>query len=263
MAGISPKQAEFESLGCTLWNAATHLLRDDENNQDQRLVTLIRGLAFFLLDTAHLATSKRSKDRDRFRRNFKIALKACRFCLDKNELELARKVLEVASEYVSTSKKDSPLVRISGDVHGAEEQRNALRRLEIEFYLLQMTHAWKMGNFDAAEHHYKNIPVSELSASARLAETAADLFYEAGKSLVKQNLNDAAIAWLERAIGALDGCDPERHDQDAGELRLAVTSSLGLCLSHCLASVVRTANVPQWSAYFNRMSPMQSGERKS
>ena len=79
--------------------------------------------------------------------------------------------------------------RVDGFLEGADAlaTRNALRSLEIEFYLLQMTHAWKMGNFDAAEHHYKNIPISELSVADRLAETTADLLYEAGKSLAKQN----------------------------------------------------------------------------
>lgn len=191
------------------------------------MVTLLRVFAFFLLDTAQPATSKRFKDRDRFRRNFKIALKACRFCLDKNELDLARRILEVTSEYVSTSKKDSPLVRIADDSHGDDEQRNAFRMLELEFYLLQMTHAWKMGNFDAAEHHYKNIPMSELSMSSRLVETVADLYFEAGKSLAKQERNDAAIVWLERAISALDASSSDQQSQGAEELRLAVTSFLG------------------------------------
>lgn len=224
-------------MGCELWNAATNILREDENKRDPRIknndqtrfVVLLRVFAFFLINTAHHASSKRSKDRDRHRRNFKIALKACRFCLDKGELELAHKVLEKCSEHVSASKNDSPLVRISGS-HEDDEHRAALRALVAEFYLLRVTHAWKIERFDLAEHHFNQISVPQLSESASLAEKAADLFYEAGKSLFKKKLDDSAIIWLERAISALDTCDPERQSQDAGELRSTVTSSLGLSL---------------------------------
>jgi tetratricopeptide (TPR) repeat protein len=115
--------------------------------------------------------------------------------------------------------------------------------------LLQMTHAWKIGKFDAAEHHYNKIHVSQLSGSASLAEKAADLYYEAGKSLAQKNLHDTAIVWLERAISALDACESEDQSQDAGELRLAITSSLGLCLCH--QSLGDSTNTAQLTVYFD------------
>lgn len=226
-------------------NRDPHVKRDDHT----RLVILMRLFAFFLLNSAPSKPSKHRNGPDRFRRNFKIALKSCRFCLDAGHFELAQKVLEESSEYITASKSDSPLMRFPDDADEDDEHRSALHRLVTEFYLLQMTHAWKIGKFDAAEHHYNKIHVSQLSGSASLAEKAADLYYEAGKSLAQKNLHDTAIVWLERAISALDACESEDQSQDAGELRLAITSSLGLCLCH--QSLGDSTNTAQLTVYFD------------
>ena len=233
---LAGKLGILDSLGSELWNAATNVIRKDEDQQDAhtgradntRLAVSLRVFAFFLIDTASHASSRRTKDQDQRIRNFKIALKACRFCLDKGELELALKVLERCSELISAAEEDSPIVRLSNQTDDSD-YRDSMKVLVSEFYLLRMTHAWKSDRLDLAEHFFNKLPGPQLAKSASLAEKAADLFGEAGKSLFKKELVEPAIKWLERALTALDACELERLSQDAGELRLTVTATLGAC----------------------------------
>ena len=242
-AGLVAQLSELDSLGCELWNAATNILRSDENAQDPRLkhddhaalVSSLRVFAYFLLDTAHRTSSKRTKDRDQDQRVFKIALKTCRFCVEKGEMALSNKVLERCVEYVSAANDDSPLVRISNNNEDGEH-RAALAVLITEFYLLRIMYSWKDQRFDLAEHHFNQISSSQLSATTSLAEKAADLFYEIGKYLLRRKLEDSAIMWLDRAISILDTCDLEGQNQDTGDLRLGITTSLGQCCSNVYLS---------------------------
>ena len=231
---LAGKLSAFDSTGCELWNAATNFIREDENQRhlrvphkdSTRIVVLLRVFAFQLVDTAHHSSSKRAKDPDQCIRNFKIALKACRSCLGNGELELALKVLERCSEYVTTAEEDSPLVPVS-DHKEDTDHRAALNGLALEYYFMRMTHAWKSDRIDLAEHFFNKVPATELASSANLSERAADLFCEAGKSFSLKKELELAINWLERALGALDACDLDRLSQDAGDLRLTITTTLG------------------------------------
>lgn len=224
----------LDSLGSQLWNAATNILRQEESEHDPRkrkergrLVTLLRMFGYLLVDAAHHTSSRRTKDLDQRVRTFKIGLKACRFCLDNGELELALKGLERCSEYTSAAEEDAPIVRIVQSQDSDEIDRHlTLKRLALEYYLLRMTHAWKSDRFDMAEHFSLKLGELGVASSADLAEKAADLFYEAGRSLADKKLWSDAIKWCERAISALENCNVEGLSQNAPELRLAITSTL-------------------------------------
>lgn len=221
-------------MGCELWNAATNILRAEETSRDPRvrpndsprLVVLLRVFAYLLIDTAQQGCSNRAKNHEQLLRNFKVGLKACRFCLDNGDTELAIKILERCAEHVSVFEAESPLVHITKDDNG-DSTRPEIKKLIPEFYLLRMTHAWKSERLDLAEHFFNKLSMSQLADSAHLSEKAADVFYEAGKSLSKKKLVEPASRWLERALAALDACDVERLSHDAGELRLAVVACLG------------------------------------
>lgn len=238
---LAGKSSDFDALGSQLWNAATNMLRDEESQPDfparrkypSRLIVLLRVLAFLLIDAAHHSSSRRTKDHDQRVRAFKVANKACRFCLDHGELELGFKILERSSDYAGRAEEELPIVQIADDADGRHDNHQlTLRRLVTEYYLLRMTHAWKSERFDMADHFFSKLGGKELASSADLAEKAADLFHEAGKSLAASKQMQPAIKWCERALSTLDSCELENLSQDAPELRLAITGTLVESLSY-------------------------------
>ncbi|KAK5116066.1 hypothetical protein LTR85_009348 [Meristemomyces frigidus] len=240
---LAGKSTSFDTLGSQLWNAATNIIRDEENQEHQhetrsrhksppRLTVLLRALAFLLIDAAHYTSSRRTKDHDQRVRTFKIANRACRFCLDNGEAELALKILERSSDYVSRVEEEQPIVQIAKETNGSNgDQQLVLQPLVAEYYLLRMTHAWKSDRFDMADHFFSKLSARELASSADLAEKAAELFHEAGTSLAATKQAQPAIKWCERALSALDSCDLESLSQNAPELRLAITGTLVEALS--------------------------------
>lgn len=175
---------------------------------------------------AYQSSSKRQKAQEKLIRTFKLGLKACRYCLDNNELDLALQLLERCAEYVSAAEEESPVVKITKATDTSTEH-SALKSLVSEFYLLRMTHAWRSKRLDIAEQFYSNLIRTRLDTSLNLAEKAADLLNEVGKSLTKQRLPKPAAKWLKRALDALNLGDAENLSQDALELRLSISAQLG------------------------------------
>lgn len=182
--------------------------------------------AFSLIDTAFHGSSKYNKDADQRIRNFKISLKTSRFCLDKNELDFAHQVLQVCSDHVNAAENNSPLIRIS-DSHERSSYEDSWNTLVAEYYLLRVTHAWKSERLDTAELFFNNFSTASVTAISSLAETAADLYYEIGKSLYKKRTLEPANKWFERALASLDNCNAEGLSHNAGELRMSITAVLG------------------------------------
>ncbi|KAK3072410.1 sporulation-specific protein 22 [Teratosphaeriaceae sp. CCFEE 6253] len=231
---LPAKRSALDSLGCQLWNAATNSLRDAEGQaldaskrrEHTRLVVLLRVFGYLLVDAAQHTPARRTKDEDQRVRTFKVAVKACRFCLDVGELDLAMKVMERLAEYATAAEKDIPIVRIVAVAHDAADQREAaLKQLTTEYHLLRLTHAWKSDRFDVADLSFTKIDQRELAGCASLTEKAADVFHEAAQSLVVKKVWDSAIKWCERAIDSLDNCGVEELSYDAPELRLAITAT--------------------------------------
>lgn len=225
----------LDSLGSQLWNAATNLIREQEHQNGSnhqhydgpRLAVLLRTFAFLLVDAAHHASSRRAKDHDQRVRSFKIANKAAKFCLERDDLELALKVFERSAEYVSQTEEDAPIVRIAEATDGRQDELGlTLQRLTCEYYLLRMTHSWRSDRFDMADHFFSKVNPGGFALSASLAEQAADLLHEAGKSLAAKHDEEAAARWCEKALSALDAVEPEDLTPDVTELRLAIVATL-------------------------------------
>lgn len=233
-SSVAAKAPELDLIGTGLWNGTTHLLRDAEEPEFEqhvrrdapsRTTVLLRVLAFHLLDTAYHASQKRTKDAEQRMRNFKLALKTCRYCLENSELDLAMRILEICSAHVSTVEDASPLVRLTAD--GEDTSQTArLKELAVEFYLLRIMHGWKSGRLDVATHFISKLGMESVR-STNLPEKAADLFYEIGKSVLKQPDVIAATEWLERAWAMLGTCDVEYLSDDAADLRLSISAKLG------------------------------------
>ena len=99
--------------------------------------------------------------------------------------------------------------------------------LVSEFYLLRVTHAWKSGRFDLAEHFYPKISASRMASDPNGAEKAADEFNEIATDLLKTQFTDDAIRWLNRALSILNACDIEDPSGEFADLRLRIASNLG------------------------------------
>jgi hypothetical protein len=227
---------ELDVLGCDLWNATTNILRGEEEHgqpatsshaRSHSLLATLRAFAFLLLDTVYRSTGSRSKSPDERIRNFKVGLKACRFCLDNSDLELAQKILESCADYANVAVTDSPLIRTSHESNEASERKSKLAVLISQYYLLRMTHASKAQRLDLAEHFYSKFLISTSGHASELAEMSANLCHDAGKALSRAGFADDAIKCQDRALAALDGCDVEHLSFDASELRLSITSALG------------------------------------
>ena len=207
-------------------------------------MVLLRVFAFLLLDTAQQASAKRAKDQEQLIRNFRIGIKAGRFCLDKGDTECASQVLERCAEHVRVAEEGSPLVSLT-ERDGDSGNRTALKSLISEFYLLRVTHAWKSERSDLADHFFKMISISQLADSGNLSEKAASLFCEIGKSLSKKKDVECALLWLERGYSVLNACDLEHLSHDAGELRLAISAAFGEFGSRRTIRCLRSADALQ------------------
>lgn len=230
------KLIEIDALGCDLWNATTNLLREDslpqeaeERRQDSAAgpVCALRVFAFHLLDAAQASDAKHRMAEDRSRRNVKIGLKACRYCLDNAELELASKILERCADNVHEAEAKSPLVHTKDFDNEEEYEETELRSLVSQFYILRMAHAFKSDRLDLAEHFFDKFSASSGRGIGRVAETCGQTCLDAGLLLTKHDSTEAATKWLSRALVVLNECDVEQLSDDAVELRVAVSSSLG------------------------------------
>jgi len=226
---LARKSSEYETQGSRLWNAATKILRDQDDSDDsgpkvdlRRLGMQLRAFAYLLLDAAHNTSSRRTKDSDQTVRIFNIALKASRCSLDNNDLDLAFKLLESCSKYVSAWGEATPVIRMADSECG---EGLLVSQLTSEFYLCRMVHASKTGRIDLAEHFFTKANITGDGRHPELLETAADLCYEIGRSQQHQKLLESALSWLERAYQLINGEDIDSSSMENEDLRLAIAAS--------------------------------------
>lgn len=228
---LARKSREYDAQGSSLWNAATKILRDHDASDDSsprvglpRFGMFLRAFAFFLLDAAHNTSSRRTKDINQSIRIFKIALKASRCSLDNNDLDLTFKLLESSSKYISTWDEATPVIRVADSENKDEE--TMISHLTSEYYLNRMIHASKSGRPDLAEHFFLKADITGDTGYSSLAETAADLCYEIGRSQQCQKRVESALSWFERAYKCLDIGDALSLSLENEDLRLAIVASL-------------------------------------
>jgi hypothetical protein len=235
---LARKSADFDALGSSLWNAATKIIRGDELDDEgasskanskgavlTRFGILLRAFAFFLLDAAH-NDSRRRKDASRTTRIFKIALKAVRCSLDNNDSELATKILETCSRYVSAWDEATPIIQVVGGE--SEDESIITQRLTSEFYLLRMLDQASRSRLDLAEHFFikANISGHNNGDQQDVVEMAAEFCYDIGRSLKQEKRLTNSLSWLERAYQLLQTDDQNAFPSvESEDLRLAVVAS--------------------------------------
>ena len=234
---LARKSPDFDTLGSSLWNAATKIIRGDELDDEgesnktnskgaglARFGILLRAFAFFLLDAAH-NDSRRKKEASQTTRIFKVALKAVRCSLDSNDSELSAKILETCSRYVSVWDEATPIIQVAGGE--SEDEAILTRRLTSEFYLLRMVLASR-SRLDLAEHFFLKANVSGRNNGSQqdVVEMAAEFCYDIGRSLKQEKRMPGSLSWLERAYQLLQTDDQNAFPSvESEDLRLAVVAS--------------------------------------
>lgn len=228
---LARKSLEYDKQGSSLWNAATKIFRGHSGGDGSssgvdlpRFCMLLRAFAFFLLDAAHNTSTRRTKDSDQRIRMFKIALKASRFSLDNNDLDLAFKLLESCSKYISAWDEAAPVIRVTSDDHN--DEASLISSLTSEYYLFRMAHASKSGRLDLAEHFFLKSGTTDNAGHGNLSELAADLCYEIGRTQRLQKRVENAQLWLERAHKVLNNADAASLSLENEDLRLAIVASI-------------------------------------
>lgn len=223
----------LDRLGAELWNVATGILSEDENEASDliRVGVRVRVFALLLLDAALRASQRRSKDRDEVIRILKTAIRAARLCLEKNELDLALVALETCAYHLPPAAETQPVMQISNvDRSSLGDRDQILHDLSGQSFLLRLHHAWKSKRVDLADHFFSKVDLSS-NPTTFLALKAADLFDEISKSLSLSNRHKEALVWSQRAFAALISLEPESLTPEAAELLLSVGVSLGTLLS--------------------------------
>lgn len=219
----SASAAEYDKKGTELWNAVTRSQRDDDSHAI-KILPLLRSFALALLHVAHQLSNKKSKARPETTiRILRTSLKAAKTCIDGSELDLATDVFQRAADYVDrlTGGDRRPC---DGDLDPVE---TTSLDLTAEYWILRATLSWKQARRDLAE-----IYLSHVTAQTRTPDISvklADLAYEIGKDLLKSEMHEEAVGWLDRASKTLESLDQDHVSQEALELRSAVLADMVLC----------------------------------
>ncbi|KAH8730487.1 meiosis protein SPO22/ZIP4 like-domain-containing protein [Phaeosphaeriaceae sp. PMI808] len=222
---LTAKQNELDRLGTELWNLSTRLRRDEsptdgkgkaDTARKNIAACILRVFSFLLLDSA--AASAKGSQRKSSIRLMKVALKAARACIDCSELVNATKILERAAEYQDTLSK--------GNNDAKEDENQVALRLQMEYFAVRTTLAWRQERMDTAEHMFAKCKHLINALTPNSSENMADLFYEIGKENLKKRTYETAIRWLERAYDFLGDQSREVLSSEASELRLSTMHSI-------------------------------------
>ncbi|KAL1305107.1 hypothetical protein AAFC00_002037 [Neodothiora populina] len=216
---------ELETLGRSLWNASIPLRQQSFGTM--AFLPKLRVFAFYLLDMAYQALHKRRHgSTDNLVRVLRVALKAGKLCIERNQLDLCGRLFERAASYVETQDREQKPKADPHDQAGRVTD-GILEELVAEYYLLRGGLAWKNGRNDLVEYWLsKAIIRGDLGNSAELVEKKADLLYEIGQEALKNKQNSVAVQWLQRSRDSIDTLDAEALSPDFCELRFAVLSEL-------------------------------------
>jgi hypothetical protein len=241
---VTAKRDELDRLGTELWNSSTRLRRDEpvQNGKNKEgkgrsssVVCVLRAYAFLLLDSAgsHSVKGRECKPCIRL---MKVALKAAKSCVLRQDLDNARRVLESAASYED--------ILANAGQHSDGDEGDIAKRLRLEYYAVRTAlvglsqrcseghtltafQAFRQDRLDMAEHMFAKCKQVGNALAPDTAEDLADLFYEIGKQALTKRNYEAAVKWLERACDMLGEQDLIIISPEASELRLCIFQGLG------------------------------------
>ncbi|KAG9232181.1 meiosis protein SPO22/ZIP4 like-domain-containing protein [Amylocarpus encephaloides] len=208
---------EIDTAATVLWNHCTRLRRDNDSETPQEVPIILdkaRVFAFLLLCRAHDLGNFTGQNALRL---MKIGFKAAKCCLDREDVELAAKVLERLGQLEHSLKEK--LLELSA------EHAGKIQRLSSEYFVLRASLAWHQEQFDIVEHMYKNAQSTQRTFDPVTAENLADVLFEMGNKFLATQDYPMAVKWLDRSLEVLSGQELERLSMDASELRITIIQS--------------------------------------
>ncbi|KAI0381571.1 SPO22-domain-containing protein [Hypomontagnella monticulosa] len=214
----SQRHTQLDSAGTDLWNWCVQAKRQDGCDvltERSKLFTSVRVYAFLILALAQWGDRNTPGDLLRLE---KLAIKAGRSCIVDSELDFAFIVLQKAADYNGT------LQNLQASL--PEEESDACRKLEAEYFTIRIALAWKQDRLDVADHLYGKVQNCKHSSDPVSVENLADSFFEIGKDLTAKKNFPLATKWLERAYECINSQELEKLSREAIELRLAISQAL-------------------------------------
>lgn len=214
----SQRHTQLDSAGTDLWNWCVQARRQDYCDvltERSKLFTYVRVYAFLILALAQWGDRNTPGDLLRLE---KLAIKAGRSCIVGGELDFASIVLQKAADYNGT------LQNLQANL--PDEESDACKKLEAEYFTIRIALAWKQERLDVADHLYGKVQNCKHSLDPVSVENLADSFLEIGKDLTTKKNFSLATKWLERAYECINNQELDQLSREAVELRLVISQAL-------------------------------------
>lgn len=101
LSASAAQSADFDSHGTDIWNLSTRLLRTDRNDGGQ-IPCLLRVFSCYMLDAADQSKPETWSNAMRI---LKVLIRAAKTCLQKKQIELAGKMVEMITIYSDSTSK--------------------------------------------------------------------------------------------------------------------------------------------------------------
>ncbi|KAK2606983.1 hypothetical protein N8I77_005697 [Diaporthe amygdali] len=211
---------DLDTEGTKLWNVCTRLGRENADKPARssaglKLILWSRVLAFHILHLCQWSTKCTVPIASHL---MELALRMARLCIDDNDVQNARTVLQKAADYHG---------RLQNLLRTMEpEDVNQSIEMEAEWTVLRIALAWRDNQLDVAEHLFAQANSFLDKIKPATSEKIIDIYFQIGKSMLSKEDFSMAEKWLQRAWDSLHGQRLQELPRDAVELRMAILQSL-------------------------------------
>lgn len=178
-------------------------------------------LAFFILDYAQQGIERLTENCLRILR---LSLRTAKGCIEISLLDHAAAVLQLAARYQDDL--------AHGTAALSAEHRALHDDLSCEYYLNRMALSWRQDRLDLAEHLFKKAIMARDIWTASTAEQFADLLYEIGRALSKQESTEESVNWFRKSAFVFELETLSDCNVSAAELKMTVMQALVKALLH-------------------------------
>ncbi|KAJ0124698.1 Testis-expressed sequence 11 protein [Diaporthe amygdali] len=211
---------DLDTEATKLWNVCTRLGRENADKPARssaglKLILWSRVLAFHILHLCQWSTKCTVPVASHL---MELALRMARLCIDGNDVQNARTVLQKAADYHG---------RLQNLLRTMEpEDINQSIEMEAEWTVLRIALAWRDSQLDVAEHLFAQANSFLDKIKPATSEKIIDIYFLIGKSMLSKEDFSMAEKWLQRAWDSLHGQRLQELPRDAVELRMAILQSL-------------------------------------
>ncbi|KAI3394550.1 hypothetical protein diail_2541 [Diaporthe ilicicola] len=211
---------DLDAEGTKLWNICTRLGRENVHGTAQsstglKLILASRVLAFHVLHLSQWSTKCTVSTASHL---MGLALKAAKLCIDCEDVQNARLVLQKAADYHCRLQNPSRTME--------PEDAAQFIETEAEWTVLRIALAWRDSQLDVAEHLFSQANDLLNQVKPASSENIIDVYFQIGHGMLMKEDFPMAEKWLQRAWDAINGQRLEELPRDVVELRMAILQSL-------------------------------------